>query len=51
MIDVIFPAFLLFLFNFNAECPAVSFIYITAFQEDSQRDSAVGRWMGRSVGS
>ena len=29
MIDVIFPKFLLFLFNFNVQCRAVPFIYIT----------------------
>ena len=43
----------IFTFSFQFQCrmSAVSFIYITAFQEDSQRDSVVGRWMGRSVGS
>ena len=29
MIDVIFPKFLIFLFNFNVQCGAVPFIYIT----------------------
>ena len=27
------------------------FIYITAFQEDSERGSMVGRWVGSGVGS
>ena len=51
MIDVIFPKFLLFLFNFNVQCRAVPFVYITVFQEDSKRGSMVGRWVGKSVGS
>ena len=51
MIDVIFPTFLLFLFNFNVQCRVVPFIYITAFQEDSERGSVVGKWVGSIVGS
>ena len=51
MMDVIFPKFLLFLFNFNAQCRAVIFVYITVFQEDSKQGSMVGRWVGRSVES
>ena len=39
MIDVIFPTFLLFIFNFNIQCRGVPFIYIAAFQEDSKRGS------------
>ena len=50
MIDVMFPKFLLFLFNFNVQCHAVPFIYVTVFQEDSKWGSMVGRWVGRSVG-
>ena len=41
----------IFLFNFNVQCHAVPFIYITVFQEDSKQGSVVGRWVGRSVGS
>ena len=41
----------MFLFNFNVQFRAVTFIYITVFQEDSKQCSVVGRWVGRSVGS
>ena len=50
MIDVIFPRVSLFLFNFNVQCCAVPFIYITVFQKDPKRGSVVGRWVGRGVG-
>ena len=36
---------LLFLSNFNVQCRAVPFIYITTFQQDSERGSVVGRWV------
>ena len=39
------------LFNFNVQCRAVPFIYITVFLEDSKRGSVVGRWVGMNVGS
>ena len=51
MIDVIFPTFLFFLFVFDVQCLAVPFIYITVFQDDSNRGSVVGRWVGRGVSS
>ena len=46
MIDVMFPTFILFLFNFNVQYRAVSFIYLTAFQEDSKLSCVVGNWWG-----
>ena len=50
MINVIFPMFLLFLFNFNVQCCAVPSISKTVFQEDSKWSSVVGVWVGRGVG-
>ena len=44
----IIPTFLLFLFNFNAQCRAVPFIYVTVFSVDLKWDSMLrgGRGMG-----
>ena len=47
----IIPTFLLFLFNFNAQCRAVPFIYVTVFSEDLKWDSMSrgGRGMGSQL--
>ena len=43
MIDVVFPTFLLFHFNFNVQCHDTLSSYVTVFQEDSKWDSVVER--------
>ena len=49
--NAIFFEVLLFFVQFNFQCHAVPFIYITVFQEASKRCSVVGRWVGSGVGS